>query len=146
MDRDMEILMIEDSFEDVELAKEALLEAKVNSNLHHVEDGVYGIEFLRKKSKYKNAPTPDVILLDINMPRKNGIEVLKEVKSDEFLKIIPIIVLTTSKAEEDILKSYKLHANCYITKPLDFDNFIKIVKHIEAFWFSIVRLPTRSNE
>ena len=137
----IDILLVEDNPGDVRLTKEAFKEGKVRNNLHAVEDGMEAMAFLRKEGKYADVPRPDLILLDLNMPRKSGREVLAEVKSDEDLKSIPIVVLTTSKAEEDVLKSYNMHANCYITKPVDMDQFTKVVKTIEEFWFSIVRLP-----
>ena len=139
----VEILLVEDSPGDVRLTKEGLKEAKVRNNLHVVCDGVAALDFLRKKGKYANMPRPDLILLDLNLPKKDGREVLAEIKSDETLKCIPVVVLTISKAEEDILKSYKLYANCYITKPIDFDQFITVVKAIEDFWFTIVKLPQK---
>jgi len=135
------ILMVEDSPTDVLITREALNHAKVINNLHVVEDGVEAMAFLRKEGKYANAPRPDLILLDLNLPRKNGQEVLAEVKGDESLKLIPVVVLTTSKAEEDIVKAYGLHANCYITKPVDFANFAEVVRSIREFWFAVVTLP-----
>ena len=138
----IEILMADDNPGDVRLAMEALKGAKVKNNVHIVHDGVDAMNFLFKKEKYKDVPTPDIILLDLNMPKKDGREVLKEVKDDKNLKRIPIVILTVSQADEDILKSYDLHANCFITKPVDFDQFINIVKTIEHFWFTIVKLPS----
>ncbi len=140
--RPIEILLVEDNPGDVRLTKEALKEGKVVNNLHVVGDGVEALAFLQRAGKYANAPRPDVILLDLNLPRKDGREVLAEVKADEHLRRIPVVVLTVSKAEEDILRTYDLHANCYITKPVDLDQFIKVVKSIEDFWFTIVRLPS----
>jgi two-component system, chemotaxis family, response regulator Rcp1 len=139
----IEILLVEDNPGDARLAKEALKDAKVNNKLHWVEDGVEAMKFLRNEGKYSLEPRPDVILLDLNLPKKNGQEVLTEIKMDEKLKRIPVVVLTVSKADEDILKSYDLHANCYITKPIDFDQFIKVVKSIENFWLTIVKLPPK---
>lgn len=135
------ILMVDDSPEDVELTREALKAGKLRNNLYVAEDGVEAMAFLRREGKYAERPRPDLILLDWNLPRKNGREVLEEVKSDEDLRRIPVVVLTASKSEEDILAAYDLHVNCYITKPLNFDQFIKVVKSIEEFWFSIVKLP-----
>ncbi len=137
----VEILLVEDNPGDVRLAKEALRDAKVRNNLHVTEDGVEALAFLRREGKYTDAPYPDLILLDLNLPKKDGREVLAEVKKDENLRRIPVVILTMSKAEEDILRTYDLHANCYITKPVDLDQFIKVVKSIEDFWFSIVKLP-----
>ncbi|MCP3872132.1 MAG: response regulator [Desulfobacteraceae bacterium] len=140
--RSIEVLLIEDSPGDVRLTKEALKEGKFLNNLHVVNDGVEAMNFLRKEGEYQTSPTPDLILLDLNMPKKDGREVLSEIKADTNLKTIPVVVLTTSSAEEDILKSYNLHANCYITKPVDFDQFITVVKSINAFWLDIVKLPS----
>ena len=137
----IDILLIEDNSGDVRLAQEALKESKVKNRLHIVNDGMAAIDFLFKRNDYKDAPRPDLIILDLNIPKKRGHEVLAEVKADEDLKRIPVIILTISKAEEDILKTYNLHANCYITKPLDFDKFIEVVKSIEDFWLAIVKLP-----
>ena len=139
--RQIKILLVEDSAGDVRLTQEALRDSKLCNRLHVVNDGVAALAFLRQQPPYQDAPRPDVILLDLNLPKKGGHEVLAEVKSDPALRRIPIIILTTSSAEEDILKTYDLHANCYITKPLDFSKFAEIVHHIEDFWFSIVRLP-----
>ncbi len=139
--RSIEVLLIEDSPGDVRLTKEALKEGKILNNLHVVNDGVEAMIFLKKEEKYQSSPTPDLILLDLNMPKKDGREVLAEIKADTKLKSIPVVILTTSSAEEDILKSYDLHANCYITKPVDLDQFIKVVKSINDFWLNIVKLP-----
>jgi CheY-like chemotaxis protein len=136
------ILLVEDNPGDVRLTKEAFKEAKVNNNLHIVSDGVEAMDFLRRKGKYIGAPRPDIILLDLNMPKKNGREVLAEIKVDPDLMRIPVLVLTISQAEEDILKSYNLHANCYIQKPVDINKFIDVVKSIEGFWLTIVKLPS----
>lgn len=137
----IEILLVEDSPTDVLMAREALTEAKLLNNIHVTEDGVEALEFLRKEGKYTHAPRPDLILLDLNLPRKNGREVLAELKADPTFKSIPVVVLTTSRAEEDILRSYNLHANCYVVKPVEFDKFVQAVKSISHFWFSIVTLP-----
>ncbi len=137
----IEILMVEDSPTDVLVTQEALEQAKVRNRLHVVEDGVEAMAFLRKEGQYAQAPRPDLILLDLNLPRKDGREVLADIKADERLKTIPVVILTTSHAEEDILKAYGLHANCYITKPVDFARFIEVVRAIEHFWFTVVTLP-----
>ncbi len=139
--RPIEILLIEDSPSDTALTIEALEEGKIANNLSHVEDGVEAMDFLMRQGKYKNAPRPDLIMLDLNLPRKDGREVLAEIKKDEDLRIIPIIVLTTSRSDKDILQSYKLNANCYITKPVDFRQFMEVVRSIEKFWLSVVTLP-----
>lgn len=139
----VEILLVEDNEPDIDLTKEALKEFKVANNLHVTRDGVEAMEFLNKEGKYKNIPTPDLILLDLNMPRKNGIEVLQEIKEDPKLRRIPVVILTTSEAEEDIVKSYELHANCYITKPIDLNQFFKVVKKFGDFWFTIVKFPKK---
>ena len=139
--RPIEILLVDDNPGDIRLTQEALKESKVLNNIHIVEDGMEALEFLRKEGRFKSVITPDIVLLDLNLPKRNGREVLAEIKNDDFLKKIPVVILTMSRAEEDILKSYALHANCYITKPVDMDQFIKIVRSIENFWFSIVRLP-----
>jgi CheY-like chemotaxis protein len=139
--RPIEILLVDDNPGDIRLTQEALKESKVLNNMHTVEDGMEALEFLRKEGRFKDVITPDIILLDLNLPKRNGREVLSEIKNDDVLKKIPVVILTISRAEEDILKSYALHANCYITKPVDMDQFIKIVRSIEDFWFTIVRLP-----
>jgi two-component system, chemotaxis family, response regulator Rcp1 len=139
--RPIEILMVEDSPSDALISREALEYAKVLNRLHVVEDGVRAIAFLRREGAYAQAPRPDLILLDLNLPKKDGREVLAEVKADDRLKTIPVVVLTTSRAEEDILRAYGLHANCYITKPVDFVRFAEVVRAIEHFWFTIVSLP-----
>jgi CheY-like chemotaxis protein len=138
----VEILLVEDNPGDARLAKEALKDAKVRNSLHWVEDGVEAMTFLHRQGKYADAPRPDVILLDLNLPKKDGREVLAEVKEDGDLRRIPVVILTVSDAEEDIIKTYNLHANCYIRKPLDLDRFIEVVKAINEFWLTIVRLPT----
>lgn len=139
--RPIEILLIEDSPSDADLAREALGQGKILNNLHFVEDGVEAIDFLRRRGLYSAAPRPDLILLDLNLPKKSGVEVLEEIKTDTDLKLIPVVILTTSAAQEDILKSYSLHANCYITKPVDFVQFTRVVKLIEEFWLAVVQLP-----
>ena len=141
MGKPVEVLLVEDNPGDVRLTLEALKDGKVNNHLSVVEDGVEALAFLRREGKYADASRPDLILLDLNLPKKDGREVLAEIKADEDLKRIPVVVLTTSKAEEDILKTYNLHANCYITKPVDFDQFVIVVRLIEDFWFTIVKLP-----
>lgn len=137
----IEILLIEDNPGDARLALEAVREAKVNNRLNWVKDGVEAMQYLRKADSHTQAARPDLILLDLNLPKKDGREVLAEIKSDPQLRRIPVVVLTTSQAEEDILKAYNLNANCYITKPVDLEQFLKIVKSIEDFWLSIVKLP-----
>jgi CheY-like chemotaxis protein len=133
---------VEDNPGDVRLTKEAMRESKVIVNLSVAPDGEEALAFLRKEGAYQNAPRPDLILLDLNLPRKDGREVLAEIKVDDDLRRIPVVVLTTSRAEEDILRTYNLHANCFITKPVDLDQFITVVGSISEFWFSVVRLPT----
>lgn len=140
--KSIEILLVEDSPTDVLIAREALAEARIINTIHVTEDGVEAMQFLRRQGQYTNAVRPDLILLDLNLPRKNGREVLAEVKSDELLKSIPVVVLTTSEAEEDVLRSYDLHANCYVVKPVGFENFVNAVRSISDFWFNIVTLPT----
>lgn len=139
----IEILLVEDNPGDVRLAREALKENKVRNNLHVIEDGESAMEFLRKQGKYQNATRPDLILLDLNLPKKDGREVLAEVKADTDLKRIPVVMLTISKAEEDIIRAYDSHVNCYITKPIDLDQFIKVVRSVEDFWLTIVKLPPK---
>jgi chemotaxis family two-component system response regulator Rcp1 len=141
--RPVEILLVEDNPGDARLAKEALKEAKVNNNLHTVGDGEEAMDFLYGKGKYADAPRPDVVLLDLNLPRKDGREVLAEIKADQYLKRIPVVILTSSQSEEDIVKTYNLHANCYISKPIGLSQFIKVVESIEDFWLSIVKLPPK---
>lgn len=139
----IDILLVEDNPGDVRLAQEALKESKVRNKLYVVDDGVEAMAFLRNQGKYADAPHPDLILLDLNLPRKSGREVLAEVKNDDRLRHIPVVVLTVSKAEEDIMRCYDHHANCYITKPLDFNQFIQVTKSIEEFWLTIVKLPSK---
>ncbi|HWP29423.1 MAG TPA: response regulator [Chloroflexota bacterium] len=139
--RPIEILLVEDNPGDVRLTIEALRDGKIRNNLHVARDGVEAMAFLRREGPYANAPRPDLILLDLNLPRKDGREVLAEIKADARLRTIPVIVLTTSAAEQDVVQSYNLHANCYITKPVDLDQFITVIRSIEAFWLMIVTLP-----
>ena len=139
----IEILLVEDSAGDIRLTREALKEGRVNNTLHVVEDGAQAMDFLRRLSGYADAPRPDLILLDLNLPRKDGREVLAEIKRDDGLARIPVVVLTTSEADQDILKTYQLHANCYIAKPVEIDQFIAVVKGIEDFWLTIVKLPPK---
>ena len=138
----IEILLVEDNPGDVRLTREALKEAKIRNNLSVASDGVEAMALLRREGIYSTAPRPDIVLLDLNLPRKDGRQVLAEAKADPELRRIPVVILTTSKAEEDILKTYDLHANCFITKPVDFDQFVKVVQSIEHFWLSIVTLPS----
>lgn len=137
----IEILLVEDSPTDALLTKRALAQARLVNRLHHVEDGAQALAFLRREPPFAGVPRPDLILLDLNLPKKDGREVLEEIKTDEELKIIPVVVLTTSRAEQDVLRSYRLHANCYITKPVDFDSFIDAISALENFWFAVVTLP-----
>jgi two-component system, chemotaxis family, response regulator Rcp1 len=139
--RQIEILLVEDNPGDVRLTREALAEGKVLNHMSVVDDGVIALDYLRKQGDFSGAPRPDIILLDLNLPRMDGRELLAIIKSDSEFKSIPVVVLTTSKAEEDILKSYDLHANCFITKPVDLDQFMTVVKSVEEFWFKIVKLP-----
>ncbi len=137
----IEILLVEDSPGDVRLTKEALRDVKVRNNLHVALDGLEATSFLRREGQHANAPRPDLILLDLNLPKKGGEKVLEEIKLDPGLKSIPVVILTTSAAEEDIRRSYELHANCYITKPVDLDQFLKVVRTIDNFWLAIAKLP-----
>ena len=139
--RPVEILLVEDNPGDERLTREALKEGKVYSNLHWVKDGVEAMAFLRREGKYKDVPRPDIILLDLNLPKKDGREVLQEIKKDDNLKRIPVVILTTSKAEEDVMRTYNLHANCYVTKPVDLEKFIVVVQSIDRFWLTVVTLP-----
>ncbi len=141
----IEILLVEDNPGDIRLTQEALKDGKVVNHLSVVEDGAEAIEFLCRRGSYKDAPRPDLILLDFNLPKKDGRQVLAEIKADPCLRRIPVVVMTTSRAEEDVLKAYDLHANCYITKPIDLDQFLNVVKAIEDFWLSIVKLPKNGN-
>jgi chemotaxis family two-component system response regulator Rcp1 len=140
----IDILLVEDNPADVRLTTEALKEEKIYNKLHVVSDGVEAIAFLRRQGKYAKAVRPDLILLDLNLPKKDGREVLKEIKGDDNLKAIPVVVLTVSQSEEDIFKSYNLHANCYITKPVDLKQFIKVIRSVQEFWLTIVKLPPKS--
>ncbi|HEX9710678.1 MAG TPA: response regulator [Candidatus Thermoplasmatota archaeon] len=139
--RPIQILLVEDNPGDVRLTEEAMREAKVRNRIESVGDGEEAIAYLRRTGKHAKAPRPDVILLDLNLPKKSGLEVLKEIKGDDDLKRIPVVVVTTSKAEQDIVKSYDLHANCYVTKPVDLAQFMEVVRSIEDFWLTIVKLP-----
>ena len=139
----IDILLVEDNPGDVRLTREAMKEAKLHNQLHVVSDGVDALAFLRRQGAYANAVRPQLILLDLNLPRKDGREVLAEIKQDTDLRRIPVVILTTSEAEADILKAYDLHANCYIVKPVDIEQFLTVVKSIEDFWVAIVKLPTR---
>ena len=143
MGKPIEILLVEDNPADVRLTREHFKESKIANRLHVVDDGVEAMALLRRAGRYADAVRPDLILLDLNLPKKDGREVLKEIKDDPDLRRIPVVVLTISKAEEDILRTYDLHANCYITKPIDLKQFVKVVRAIEDFWFSIVKLPSR---
>ena len=140
----IEILLVEDNPGSVRLTEEALKDGKLHHRMSVAEDGVEAMAFLRREPPYEHAPRPDMVLLDLNLPRKDGREVLAEIKSDDALKSIPVVILTTSAAEEDIIKSYRLNANCFITKPVDLEQFIRVVKAIEGFWFEVVRLPRES--
>ena len=137
----VKILLVEDNPADVRLTKEAFKESKIYEDLYVVKDGVEAIAFLRQQGEYKDVPRPDLILLDLNLPKKDGREVLEDIKKDPILRRIPVVILTTSKAHEDIIRTYDLHANCYVTKPVDLDEFIKVARTIEDFWLTIVKLP-----
>lgn len=137
----IEILMVEDSAGDVRLTVEALKDAKILNHFSVARDGVEAMAFLRREGTYADSPRPDLILLDLNLPKKDGREVLAEVKADDLLKAIPVVVLTTSQAEKDIMRSYQLHANCYVTKPVDLDQFMTVVRSVESFWLTVVKLP-----
>lgn len=143
--KSIEILLVEDNPTDVLITREALTQAKLVNTLRVVEDGVQALDFLFHRGAYVNAPSPDLIILDLNLPRKNGREVLAEIKADSSLKIIPVVVLTTSNAEEDIVNVYGLHANCYVVKPIDFSSFVQIVKDIGHFWFNVVTIPSEDD-
>lgn len=139
--RAVEVLLVEDNPGDVRLTREAFREGKIRNNLHVAVDGVEGLAFLRREGKFADVARPDIILLDLNLPKKNGIDVLAEIKSDEDLKRIPVVILTTSVAEQDVLRSYDQHANCYIVKPVDLEQFLRVIQTIEDFWVTIVKLP-----
>jgi len=141
--KSIEILLVEDNPGDIRLTKEAFKIGKINNNMHVTMDGEEAMDFLNRRGSHTDAPRPDIILLDLNLPKKDGREVLKEIKSDENLKSIPVVILTTSSSEEDILRTYDLHANCYITKPVDLDKFLAIVQMIEDFWLTVVKLPPK---
>jgi CheY-like chemotaxis protein len=143
--RPIEILLIEDNPGDARLTQEALREGRVRNRLSHVIDGVEAMAFVRREPPFADAPRPDLILLDLNLPRKDGREVLAELKADPRLRLIPVVVLTTSEAEQDILRAYELHGNCYITKPVDLEKFLDIVRAVENFWLAIVKLPVRQD-
>jgi CheY-like chemotaxis protein len=140
--RPIEILLVEDNPGDARLTQEALKEGKVRNNLHHARDGVEAMQFLLREGEHKDKPRPDLVLLDLNLPRKDGREVLADMRKNPELKTIPVVVLTTSEAEQDVVRTYELCANCYITKPVDLEKFITIVRSIEDFWLTIVRLPS----
>jgi chemotaxis family two-component system response regulator Rcp1 len=142
----IEILLVEDNEGDARLAREALKDSKVINNIHHVSDGIEAMDFLHRKGKYKDSPRPDLILLDLNLPRKDGREVLADIKKDDDLKRIPVVVLTISSDEQDIIKTYNLHVNCFITKPIDLEQFLIVVHSIEDFWLTIVKLPPNGNQ
>lgn len=142
MGRAAEFLLVEDNPGDVRLTCEALTESKVKNNLSIVGDGMEAMAFLRREGTYTDAPRPDVILLDLNLPKKNGLEVLAEIKADANLKRIPVVIITSSEAEQDVLRTYDLHVNCYVNKPVDLEQFIKVVQSIETFWLTIVKLPS----
>ena len=146
MSRPVEILLVEDSLGDVRLTREAFKEGKLANNLHVAQDGEAALAFLRREGPHKHAVQPDLILLDLNLPKKDGREVLAIIKADDTLKRIPVVILTTSKAEQDVLRAYDLHANCYINKPVDLNQFLLIVKMVEEFWLQIVRLPRSNGE
>jgi CheY-like chemotaxis protein len=137
----VEILLVEDNEGDARLTREALKGGRLRNTLHHVEDGVEAMAFLRREGPFANGPRPDLILLDLNLPRMDGREVLAAIKRDDDLKHIPVIILTTSNDDKDVLRAYDLHANCFITKPVDLDRFLEVVRSIETFWLTIVRLP-----
>ncbi|MEN3364627.1 MAG: hypothetical protein V7606_1901 [Burkholderiales bacterium] len=143
MVRPIEILLVEDNPGDVRLTLEALKDGKVLNRLHVVEDGVAALDFLYRRDPYSGAPRPDLVLLDLNLPRRNGREILAQIKTDGALKTIPVVILTSSQADEDIARAYELHANCYISKPVGFEQFTDIVRSIESFWLTIVNLPPR---
>ena len=140
----IEILIVEDNASDARLAEETLKDSKVSNNLYHVRDGVEAMQFLHGQGEYNDAPHPDLILLDLNLPRKDGREVLAEIKEDPRLRLIPVVVMTSSEAERDLVRTYDLHANAYVVKPIDLNRFIEVVQAIEDFWFAIVKLPPKT--
>ncbi len=144
--RPVDILLVEDNLAHADLTKEALREGKVSNVLHVVTDGEAALDYLHRRGAHANASRPDIILLDLNLPKKDGRQVLADIKADESLRQIPVVIMTTSTAEEDIIKSYKLHVNCYITKPVNIDRFIEVVKAIDHFWFNVVTLPEAGSE
>jgi two-component system, chemotaxis family, response regulator Rcp1 len=137
----IELLLVEDNPGDARLTREAMAQSKVRNNLSHTRDGEEAMRFLRREGQFANAPTPDLVLLDLNLPRRDGREVLEDIKRDPLLKHIPVVILTSSEAEEDILRSYRLHASCFITKPVDLEQLARVVQGIEQFWFTVVKLP-----
>ncbi len=143
MNNSVEILLVEDNPADIRLTQEAFKEAKIHNNLHVVQDGMSAVEFIRQEGPYKNAPRPDLILLDLNLPKMDGREVLQIIKTGSETMQIPVVILTTSEDEEDVLRSYKLHANAYLVKPIDMMQFIKMIKQLEGFWLSVVKLPPK---
>src|SRR6266446_5528789 len=144
VNQDVEILLVDDNVGDILLTKEALKGVKFHNTVSVARDGVEAMEFLRRQGKFANSPRPDLVFLDLNMPRKSGSEVLAEMKEDPDLRLIPVVVLTSSDADADVLKAYRLHANCYVTKPVDLDQMIKAVQAIDDFWMSIAKLPPKS--
>jgi chemotaxis family two-component system response regulator Rcp1 len=141
----VQVLLVEDSPGDIRLTREAFRDAKMHVNLHIASDGEKAMAFLNREGEHEQAPRPDIILLDLNLPKKDGWQVLAEIKNDPSLSIIPVVILTTSASEEDVLRSYRLHANCYISKPVDLNGFLKVVKNIDNFWLSIVKLPREAS-
>ena len=144
--RPVEILLVEDSPDDAELTTEALREGRVWHRLHVVGDGITALEFLRRSGEFSNAQCPDIILLDLDLPRKDGRSVLREIKADDDLKHIPVVVLTGSQVEEDILRSYRLHANCFLSKPVDMEQFLRMIRSLEDFWLTVVKLPCHHSD
>ena len=141
-----EILLVEDNPADADLTREGLSDGRLLHTLHHVTDGVQALQFLRREGKYADVPTPDLVLLDLNLPKMDGRQVLQAIKGDPVLRRIPVVVLTSSKAEADVIKSYDLHANCYMCKPVDLNQFLETVRQIEEFWLTVVRLPPHEGE
>jgi two-component system, chemotaxis family, response regulator Rcp1 len=140
----VEILLVEDNVRDARLAEETLKDSKINNNLYHVKDGVEAMQYLRRQGEYAGVPVPDLILLDLNLPRKDGREVLAEVKEDPRLRLIPVVVMTSSEAERDLVRTYVLHANAYVVKPIDLDGFVEVVQGVKDFWLTIVKLPPKA--